>query len=85
MLGGFFRMSGRVDAMSRREVRMMPAALVITLLVMFGGLFMMFGSSLVMLGGEFVMFGAFVLSHAGDLLVRVMTIESDTRSRMGRV
>jgi hypothetical protein len=72
MLRGFFSMSGGMDAVSGREVSVMPGGLVIARLVMFGGVFVVFRSLLVMLGRFLVVFCAFVLSHLNDLLDQVV-------------
>ena len=77
LLSGFFGMNGGVEAVSSREVGVVPGGLVVALLVMFGGVFVMFCSLLMMLGGFFVVFGAFVLSHLDNLLVRVVTSVAD--------
>jgi hypothetical protein len=74
LLSGFFSMNGGVEAVSGREVSVMPGGLVVALLVVFGRMFVMFRSLLMMLGGFFVLFGAFVLCHIDELLVLVVTV-----------
>jgi hypothetical protein len=80
MFRRFLRMSGGVDAVPRREMRVMPGTFVIALFMMFGGLLVMLSSLLVVLGGHFVMFSAFVLSHVDDLLVRQVLAIAKGRS-----
>jgi hypothetical protein len=51
LLSGFFGLNGSVEAVSGRKVSVMPGGLVVALFVVFGRVFMMFGSLLVMLSG----------------------------------